>query len=87
LVLDPEIEYLLDFPSSLTESTPSTPIIKNTQASLILANAGTGKTTTITAKIIYTWSKMKISPHPRSIALTFSKEDHADKCSITIKTK
>jgi len=40
---------------------------------LILAGAGTGKTTTITAKIAYMVEKENID-HPQILALTFSKE-------------
>ncbi|MCZ7372242.1 MAG: ATP-dependent DNA helicase [Candidatus Methanoperedens sp.] len=48
--------------------------IKHTQApQLILAGAGTGKTTTITAKIAYMVEKENIDPS-RILALTFSKE-------------
>ncbi|WAM22459.1 MAG: UvrD-helicase domain-containing protein (plasmid) [Candidatus Methanoperedens sp.] len=49
-------------------------LIKHTQApQLILAGAGTGKTTTITAKIAYMVEKENIDPS-RILALTFSKE-------------
>jgi DNA helicase-2/ATP-dependent DNA helicase PcrA len=48
--------------------------IKHTQApQLILAGAGTGKTTTITAKIAYMVEKENIDPS-QILALTFSKE-------------
>ncbi|MFZ3166714.1 MAG: ATP-dependent helicase [Candidatus Methanoperedens sp.] len=48
--------------------------IKHTQApQLILAGAGTGKTTTITAKIAYMVEKENIAPS-HILALTFSKE-------------
>ncbi len=48
--------------------------IKHTQApQLILAGAGTGKTTTITARIAYMVEKENIDPS-HIIALTFSKE-------------
>ncbi len=48
--------------------------IKHTQCpQLILAGAGTGKTTTITAKIAYMVEKENIEPS-RILALTFSKE-------------
>ena len=48
--------------------------IKHTQApQLIIAGAGTGKTTTITAKIAYMVEKENIDPS-RILALTFSKE-------------
>src|SRR4030066_436311 len=48
--------------------------IKHTQApQLILAGAGTGKTTTITAKIAYMVEKESIDPS-QILALTFSKE-------------
>jgi len=48
--------------------------IKHTQApQLILAGAGTGKTTTITAKIAYMVEKENIDPS-HILALTFSKE-------------
>ncbi|MBU4075533.1 MAG: UvrD-helicase domain-containing protein [Euryarchaeota archaeon] len=48
--------------------------IKHTQSpQLILAGAGTGKTTTITAKIAYMVEKENIDPS-QILALTFSKE-------------
>jgi DNA helicase-2/ATP-dependent DNA helicase PcrA len=48
--------------------------IKHTKApQLILAGAGTGKTTTITAKIAYMVEKEGIDPS-QILALTFSKE-------------
>ncbi|MCX9076211.1 MAG: UvrD-helicase domain-containing protein [Candidatus Methanoperedens sp.] len=48
--------------------------IKHTQApQLILAGAGTGKTTTITSKIAYMVEKENIDPS-QILALTFSKE-------------
>ena len=48
--------------------------IKHTQSpQLILAGAGTGKTTTITAKIAYMVEKENVDPS-QILALTFSKE-------------
>ncbi|MFH0904223.1 MAG: UvrD-helicase domain-containing protein [Methanobacteriota archaeon] len=54
--------------------------IKHTQApQLILAGAGTGKTTTITAKIAYIVEKENIDPS-HILALTFSKEASRNPC-------
>ncbi|WAM22461.1 MAG: UvrD-helicase domain-containing protein (plasmid) [Candidatus Methanoperedens sp.] len=56
--------------------------IKHTQApQLIIAGAGTGKTTTITAKIAYMVKKENIDPS-RILALTFSKEASRTVCSL-----
>lgn len=58
----------------LNPKTPQLESIKHTQApQLILSGAGTGKTTTFTAKIAFMVEKENVDPS-QILALTFSKE-------------